>query len=101
MANCWGIPKEVEVIVLNRDLKCVYCNIEFSNVSRKSKQTWEHIINDIRINNTDNIALCCCSCNASKGNKILVNWLDSKYCKNKQITKETVAPIVKKHLEKN
>jgi len=101
MSNRWGIPQEVEDIILQRDLKCVYCNIEFSNISRKSRQTWEHIINDIRINNSDNIALCCCSCNASKGSRTLENWLESNYCKSKQISKETVAPIVKKHLEMN
>ena len=101
MANRWGIPKEVEIFVIQRDLKCVYCNVEFSDQSRKTKQTWEHIINDIRINNSDNIALCCCSCNASKGSKLLEDWLESDYCRNKQISKDTVALIVKKYLEMN
>jgi hypothetical protein len=101
MANCWGISKEVENIVQERDIKCVYCNIEFSNISRKHKATWEHIINDIRINNSDNIALCCCSCNASKGNKKLEDWLESSYCKSKLISKETVAIVVKEYLTKN
>lgn len=101
MENRWGIPKDVEDVVLLRDLNCVYCNIEFSNSSRKTKQTWEHIINDIHINNSDNIALCCCSCNASKGSKILEDWLESNYCKKKQISKDTVAPIVKRYLEMN
>ena len=87
MANRWGIPKEVEAYVVLRDFKCVYCSIDFSNLSSKTKKTWEHIINDIRINNSDNIALCCSSCNASKGNKVLEDWLESKYCKNKQISK--------------
>ncbi len=73
MANKWGIPKEVEVFVQKRDITCVYCKIEFSSIDRKSKQNWEHIINDIRLNNSENIALCCCSCNASKGNKKLSN----------------------------
>lgn len=99
MANRWGIPKEVEKIIQERDSKCVYCNIEFSNLSRKSKSTWEHIINDIRINNKDNIALCCCSCNASKGNKKLEDWLESKYCKDKMITKNTVANVVQEYLK--
>lgn len=98
MANRWGIPQEVEEFVKTRDLKCVYCGVEFSNISRKSKQTWEHIINDIRINDKDNIALCCGSCNASKGNKLLKDWLGSKYCLVKGISKETVSPVVKKHL---
>jgi len=99
MANKWGIPKEVEEFVKKRDLTCVYCNNKFSNTDRKLKQTWEHIINDIRINNSENITLCCYSCNASKGNKTLEDRLESKYCKEKNITKETVAPVVKIHLE--
>jgi len=101
MTNRWGIPKEVENLVIQRDLKCVYCNVEFSNLSRKTKPTWEHIINDIKINNSDNIALCCGSCNASKGGKLLDDWLKSSYCKNKKISKDTVAPVVKRHLEIN
>lgn len=36
------------------------------------------------------------SCNASKGAKLLKTWLESKYCKDKIITKDTVALVVKK-----
>lgn len=103
MANRWGIPKEIEDIVLTRDVNCVYCGVHFSNSdqSRKTRKTWEHIINDISINGSDNIALCCGSCNASKGNKKLADWLKSKYCISKNITHDTVAIVVKKHLEKS
>lgn len=101
MANKWGIPIEVEKIVLSRDKSCVYCGINFTkdDKSRKTKQSWEHIVNDIRINGTDNIALCCMSCNASKGAKLLEIWLQSKYCKDKGITKDNVALVVKKALK--
>lgn len=101
MANRWGIPKEVEEKVLIRDFSCVYCGIYFtdSEPNRKKRKTWEHIINDIRINNIDNIALCCFSCNASKGNKILEEWLNSKYCQAKGINSNSVALVVKKHLK--
>lgn len=103
MSNRWGIPNETEEIVKKRDLKCVYCGIDFSNSdkSRKSKSTWEHIINDIRINGPENIALCCFSCNASKGSKKLEDWLKSEYCLKKGISVETVAPIVKTYLDKS
>ena len=80
MANRWGIPKEVEIIVKQRDTNCVYCGIEFSSDNtNKSKASWEHITNDIRINGIDNIALCCMSCNASKGAKLLSIWLEGDY----------------------
>lgn len=97
MSNKWGIPKDVESFVLKRDTHCVYCGIKFDSesTSRKTKPSWEHIVNDIRINNSDNIALCCISCNASKGAKPLKVWLDSKYCSLKNITSETVAEVVK------
>lgn len=101
MANRWGIPKEVEEFVKNRDISCIYCGISFTNsvVTHKTKPTWEHIINDIRINSPENIALCCGSCNASKGSKILHDWLHSKYCMTKGITINSVSSIVKKHLD--
>ncbi|MCU0394070.1 MAG: HNH endonuclease [Thermoflexibacter sp.] len=100
MANRWGIPKEVEELVKQRDLSCVYCGISFTNtiLNSKTRPTWEHIINDIRINGTDNIALCCGSCNASKGRKVLNEWLNSQYCLTKGITKDSVAPIVREYL---
>ncbi len=101
MANRWGIPKDVEELVKKRDDKCVYCGITFSNsfTTHKTRPTWEHIINDIRINGSDNIALCCGSCNASKGVKKLEDWLNSNYCSSKGITTETVAQVVKTFLE--
>jgi hypothetical protein len=101
MANRWGIPSEVENLVINRDKTCIYCGVAFtkSSESKKSRQTWEHIINDIRINGSENIALCCGSCNASKGAKILEDWLKSKYCLTRGITFDKVAPVVKKYLE--
>ena len=96
MANKWGIPIEVEIIVKERDKNCVYCGVEFleSNDSRKSKPSWEHIVNDIRINGKDNIALCCISCNASKGAKLIEDWLQSEYCKRKNITIDNIATVV-------
>jgi len=103
MANRWNIPKDVEEYVKKRDLSCIYCGIEFTslNISFKSRPTWEHIINDIRINGIENIALCCGSCNASKGAKKLEDWLKSNYCNTKEITNNTVASVVKKYIENN
>lgn len=100
MANRWGIPKDVENFVKQRDTSCVYCGISFLNsiTTYKTRPTWEHIINDIRINGINNIALCCGSCNASKGTKILEDWFAGKYCKTKGISKESVGAVVKEYL---
>ena len=101
MANKWGIPEETEEYVIKRDLACVYCGVDFSieHKSKKTKPTWEHIVNDIRINSVDNIALCCTSCNASKGAKLLEDWFKGKYCNTKRITNSTVAEVIKKAIK--
>lgn len=97
MANNWNIPAWLETEVRERDKTCVYCRVKFvsANISRKSAASWEHIINDAKIITKENISLCCCGCNASKGQKQLSVWLKSSYCKERQITPESVAQIVK------
>ncbi|WP_428024647.1 HNH endonuclease [Arcobacter sp.] len=101
MANNWNIPLWLELEVRQRDKRCVYCGVEFtsSKISKKTAPSWEHIINDAKIITRENITLCCCSCNASKGQKKLSIWLESKYCKEKNINKDTVALIIKQVLE--
>ena len=100
MANNWNIPPWLEVEVRARDRSCVYCGNAFtsSKVSKKSAASWEHIINDETIITRENIALCCCGCNSSKGQKQLAVWLQSKYCLDRGIAKETVAPIIRQAL---
>jgi hypothetical protein len=61
--------------------------------------TWEHILNDARIVTRENIALCCASCNSSKGAKLLSAWLQSSYCKSKGISTQSVSPVVRAALE--
>ena len=97
MANNWNIPSSLEQEIRQRDKVCVYCDIEFTStkVSKKTAASWEHIINDAKIITRENIALCCCGCNASKGQKQLSIWLQSKYCKDKNITLENVAQVIK------
>jgi hypothetical protein len=97
MANNWNIPDWLENEVRKRDKACVYCGIEFTSakVSKKSTASWEHIINDAKIITRENIVLCCCGCNASKGQKQLSIWLQSKYCKDRGITADSIAPIIK------
>jgi len=101
MANKWNIPDWLEAEVRERDKACVYCGVVFTpaQVSRRSAASWEHIINDARIVTRENIALCCCGCNASKGQKQLSVWLQSKYCLTRGIGSTTVAPIVKRAID--
>jgi hypothetical protein len=98
--NRWNIPSELEKEIRQRDKSCVYCGIAFRSdgQSRKSVPTWEHIINDARIITRENIALCCFSCNSSKGTKTLSVWLESDYCKRLGIGRESVAEVARKAL---
>src|ERR1700730_4773434 len=101
--NYWNIPEGLEREVIERDRSCVYCGVEFTaqNVSRRDRPSWEHIINDARIITGKNIARCCVGCNASKGTKNLGEWLESKYCRARGITRESVASVVRSVLESN
>ena len=98
--NLWKIPEPLEDEVRARDKKCIYCGVEMlqkvlRSTSRKAVATWEHIVNDARIVTRENIALCCCACNASKGQKALLDWLQSAYCVQRGIREDTVAPIIR------
>jgi 5-methylcytosine-specific restriction endonuclease McrA len=102
MANNWNIPDALEKEVRARDKVCVYCGCQFQNhkVSAKSSASWEHIINDASIISRDNICLCCRGCNSSKGQKQVSQWLQTKYCKERAITPDSVAPIIKQAISR-
>ena len=102
MANRWNIPGWLEREATERDVACVYCATAFTPlpVARRNRPSWEHIVNDARIVTRENIVRCCVGCNASKGTKTLVAWLESKYCQDRRITRESVASIVKATLQK-
>lgn len=99
--NRWKIPAWLELEVITRDKHCVFCGVEFSPLTetRRTRPTWEHIVNDEKIIDRDNIARCCMSCNASKGAKLLSDWLTSAYCTSRNINFETVAPVVKRAID--
>lgn len=99
MANSWNIPAPLEAEIRRRDTQCVYCGVRFgSDGTRKTTATWEHIVNDARIVTRENIALCCFSCNASKGAKLLTDWLTSDYCERRGISPESATSIVRQAL---
>jgi hypothetical protein len=98
--NRWNIPEVLERHVRERDKRCIYCQLDFSlpAVSRGARPSWEHIVNDERIITPANIALCCISCNASKGAKLLHVWLTSKYCARKGITPKSISAVAREAL---
>ncbi len=92
--NRWNIPSWLEHEVLERDSSCVYCRTAFADQApRRSRRSWEHIINDASIVTRENIALCCIGCNASKGTKALAVWLESRYCASRGITADSIAGV--------
>jgi hypothetical protein len=102
--NKWGIPAWLEAEVRLRDKNCIYCHVAFlafpaSIGSSKAVATWEHIINDASIVTRENIARCCGSCNSSKGTKLLSDWLDSSYCKQRGITVNSIAGVAQQALK--
>ena len=101
--NRWNIPAWLEAKVIARDTSCIYCGVKFGvhDNTRKTMPSWEHIVNDQRIITMENIARCCLSCNASKGAKLLSEWLRSNYCKTRKIDIYTVAPVAQKILQTN
>jgi len=101
--NKWEVPTWLEAVVRRRDRTCIYCRIPFlefpaSIGSQKAVATWEHIINDSSIVTRENIARCCGSCSSSKGTKTLSDWLDTSYCKQRGITRGTIAGVAQQAL---
>ena len=102
MANNWGIPEWLEAEVRNSDKLCVYCRIPLKEHAQAKgtpgdKATFEHIDND-GLPTKENIMMCCTACNSSKGVKKLSDWLNTPYCKQKNINEKTVAKPVKEYL---
>lgn len=98
--NRWSIPETLEREVTERDHSCIYCGVGFrvQDAPRRDRPSWEHIVNDARIVTRENIALCCIGCNASKGARDLGEWLDSKYCRTRGITRDSVAAVARSFL---
>jgi len=103
MSNKYGIPEKDEKEIRARDKACVYCRKAMKEYSSAQgtpgdKATIEHLNNDGPFNEKSTLAICCGSCNASRGNKELANWFKMPYCKERNINEETVAEPVKEYI---
>ena len=73
--------------------------------TRKDRATIEHLnydgpfyLNDgLRL---EDVALCCGSCNSSRGIKALLDWFKTPYCIKKHINSSTVATPVQTYLKR-
>jgi hypothetical protein len=105
MSNRFGIPASVELRLRARDTRCVYCGKVFSANSRRNMPSIEHLNErppfywqqGLR---EGGLAICCGSCNSSRGNKSLRDWFRTPYCTERAtpINASTVAEPVKRYL---
>jgi hypothetical protein len=104
MANRFGIPRQVEAAIRVRDRACVYCNCEMHLAGvAQGKASIEHLnhLPPFYWNEgleADGIAICCISCNSSRGRRTHAQWFKSKYCVERNINHDTVSAPVKEYL---
>ena len=108
MANYFNIPSEIEEKIRLRDKICVYCSKEmiypYNIYKRSDSATIEHLKFDGPFYWKDGldetgIAICCGSCNSSRGPKKLSEWFKTPYCIDRKINKDTVADPIKRFVE--
>jgi hypothetical protein len=109
MANKFGISARDESEIRVRDKDCVYCHkpmkvfAELPKGARQDLATIEHLNFDGPFYVKDglrkeDIVICCCPCNSSRGTLRLRDWFNSTYCKERKINIGTVAEPVRVYL---
>jgi hypothetical protein len=103
--NRFGIPAETEQRIRARDTRSVYCGKQFSRASRKDMPSIEHLHEKPPFHwqeglKEGGLAICCRSCNSSRGNKSLRDWFQTPYCTQRDmpINSDTVAEPVRNYL---
>ena len=98
MSNKYGLPESEVDRVRARDKRCVYCGKEMVKPIRgKSSRDWatiEHLNHIPPWNNPETIAISCGSCNSSRGQKPILEWFETAYCREKGINPTTVSQPV-------
>ena|ERR1700722_3751100 len=101
MSNIYGISEKDEREIRARDKTCVYCRVlmkQYPHAMGPAGATIEHFNNDRPLTRKYNLAVCCRSCNSSKGTMSLFAWFKTRYCLERNIKKETVLKPVKDYL---
>lgn len=101
--NKYGIPSENLKNIRERDKCCVYCHKIMTEPScggwRGDWATIEHLNYLPPWNNPNTVAICCGSCNSSRGIKKLSDWFKSSYCLERNINEKTVAKPVQEYIK--
>ena len=101
MSNTYGISEEDEREVQARDRTCVYCGVlmkQSPHAMGASGATIEHFNNDGPFEKKYNVAICCRSCNSSKGTMKMSAWFKTPYCRKKKINGKTVSKPVTEYM---
>jgi hypothetical protein len=100
--NKYGIPELALQKIKKRDTICVYCRKVMTNAAVNNwngdRATIEHLNHLPPWDNPNTVAICCWSCNASRGKKTLPEWFKTKYCLDRNISEKTVAQPVRDYL---
>jgi hypothetical protein len=114
MKTKYGIPQEQLDVIVARDKDCVYCHkamIPHDIANRSDSATIEHLnhradwdsVQDFNSKNKPVypiIAMCCWSCNSSRGSKPLLEWFKLNYCKKWNISQYSVSKVVRDYVNK-
>ena len=104
MTNIYGISEDRLMQIRKRDKTCVYCYKKMTeHTARVFRGDWwtiEHLNHFPPWDNPNEIAICCWSCNASRGRLTLAKWFRSSYCIEKRIKFDTVAKPIRDHIQK-
>ena len=97
----YGMPLADYEKLVKKYKKCVYCQRRLvkrvGSIGPQGKAgTVEHL--DYRGNSGSYVAMCCGSCNSSRGKKPLLEWFEMPYCAKRNITEKRVHPIVRKYI---
>jgi hypothetical protein len=100
--NRYALVEDAVALVRQRDRTCVYCHkTMMAPTAAKWRGDWatiEHLNHLPPWNNPTTISICCGSCNSSRGNRPLLEWLESSYCRTRGISRSTVAEPVQLYI---
>ena len=101
--NRYALPEKDLDNIRARDRACVYCHKTMipsgSDGPRTDWATIEHLNHLPPWDNPETVAICCWSCNSSRGNRLLGDWFTGAYCRDRGIKEATVAKPVRKFLQ--
>ncbi len=110
MSNKFEIPEEVEARIRSRDKTCVYCHkpmiYPYDGNKPRESATIEHLNEKPPFYWNDGLkesglAICCGSCNSSRGRMKLLVWFRTPYCIDNDINEKMVAEPVKEYIKEN